>query len=275
MAESPPLSVSYNGGVDTPLPTIEPVVISAPFGNYVCFEGSTPTWGTFTLLKRPGRLWRIAKTLRYYPRLGAWVNKIGLRNPGIEWAIAQVQGGKRDSAGALVSIHGFNDEEWFALLERADRLGAAGIELNMSCPNVGEVNWPRDLFAVAARLQTPVVVKVPPVRYERLVGEAIEAGLGAFHCSNTLPVRGGGMSGKPLMPVSLACVRDVRQRLDAAGMEGLVIGGGGISTEADVRAYADAGAQRFALGTAVLHPRYLRGPRDLRPVLDRAAELAR
>ena len=65
------------------------LVISAPFGNYL--EGamcSIRTLGTFTFNRRGGWLWRIFRvlwTVRYYHRLGAWVNRLGLPNPGIEW----------------------------------------------------------------------------------------------------------------------------------------------------------------------------------------------
>ena len=256
-------------------PDTEPVIISAPFGNYVGFDGATSTLGTFTVQKRAGRLWRILKTVRYYKRLGAWVNRIGLRNPGIEWLEKRVRSGKADLSSSLVSVHGFSDEQWWALLQRADRLGARGLELNMSCPNVGEVNWPERLFERAAMIQTPVVVKLPPVRFERLADEVIASGIRAVHCSNTLPVRGGGMSGKPLLPVSLACVDEVRARAERAGVSDFVIvGGGGITTPEDVDAYANAGANRFALGSVLMHPRYLRGPGPMRGVVERAKERA-
>ncbi|MEM1423627.1 MAG: hypothetical protein AAGH64_06450, partial [Planctomycetota bacterium] len=209
------------------------------------------------------------------PRLGAWVNKIGLRNPGIGWLERRVREGKKDLTDALVSVHGFHDEQWWELLTKADGLGVAGIELNMSCPNVGETNWPATLFERASALTTPVIVKLPPVRFERLADEAIASGVRSFHCSNTLPVKGGGMSGKPLLPVSLACVENVRERCERAGAGGVVIvGGGGITSPEDVDAYADAGAHRFALGSVLMHPRYLRGPGPLAGVVRRAHERA-
>jgi dihydroorotate dehydrogenase len=55
-------------------PAIRPLVVSAPFGNYVQPRGTTPTLGTFTLLRRGGvasRIWRVFLTVRYYPRLKA------------------------------------------------------------------------------------------------------------------------------------------------------------------------------------------------------------
>ncbi|MCA9307797.1 MAG: hypothetical protein KDA16_14805, partial [Phycisphaerales bacterium] len=130
-------------------------MISAPFGNYIQPKETTPTLGTFTLLKRPGRVWRVIRTLRKDKETGAWVNKIGLRNPGIEWLLAREQRGKAGTGDKLVSIHGFDDNEWRALLEKVERLddggGPLGVELNMSCPNVGEAigGFPGWLFGAA------------------------------------------------------------------------------------------------------------------------------
>ena len=113
------------------------LVVSAPFGNYVQPEGAVATLGTFTALRRPGRLWRILKTVRYYPRLRAWVNKIGLRNPGIEWLERKVDAGKITCADKLVSVHGFSPDEWWRLLDGIQRVRPLAVELNMSC----KLNW--------------------------------------------------------------------------------------------------------------------------------------
>jgi len=86
------------------VPGLKPLVVSAPFGNYIQPDGCTATLGTFTAASRPGRLWRILKTVRYYPRLRAWVNKIGLRNPGIGWVENKVAAGKLDLSDKLVSV---------------------------------------------------------------------------------------------------------------------------------------------------------------------------
>lgn len=256
---------------------IEAVVISAPFGNYIQPGGTTPTLGTFTLKKRPGRMRQVIKTLRKDKQTRAWVNKIGLRNPGIDSLIAREHRGGVRIADKLVSIHGFDDAEWRELLDRVRRLGdregesgVLGVELNMSCPNVGEEigGYPDWLFAGAVESGLRVVVKLPPVRYSAMADAAIEAGVRTYHCCNTLPVAGGGMSGKPLMAVALECVEDVAGRLVRAGGGGAVIGGGGVETVEDARRYVDAGAQHVALGTRVMHPKYLLGEGDLRGLVD-------
>lgn len=237
---------------------IKPLIISAPFGNYIQPSCATPTLGTFTAVPRPGRLWRIVKTVRYYPRLGAWVNKIGLRNPGIDHLVRSIESGKIDASDKLLSIHGFSAEDWWALLDKGTAIKPLAIELNISCPNVGEMSWPQELFVRAVAAGSPVIVKVPPVRYERVVREALEAGVRWLHCCNTLPVPAGGMSGRPLLPISLRVVEEVRQTAEAMGAQDLkIIGGGGVRSAEDAIAYQEAGADCIAVGTLVFGPRYL------------------
>ena len=55
--------------------------IAAPFGNYIKTKNTISVSGSWTIEKRTGRIIQIAKTLRYTKR--GWVNKIGLRNPGL------------------------------------------------------------------------------------------------------------------------------------------------------------------------------------------------
>ena len=240
---------------DSPVPRL---VVSAPFGNYVQPEGALATLGTFTAAARPGRVWRIVKTVRWYPRIGAWVNKIGLRNPGVDWLVAKARAGRIESGRHLVSVHGFVADDWYALLDKVAALAPRGIELNMSCPNVGHIDWPQDLFARAVVTGVPVVVKLPPVSFEQMFEQAIDAGIRAFHCCNTLPVPAGGLSGQPLKPVALQCIRRLADLVpEAIHRELRILGGGGVRTPADVDDYAAHGVVAVAVGTKVMNPRYL------------------
>jgi len=235
------------------LTEIAPLVISAPFGNYVQHPGTTPTLGTYTWQRRGGRIaamGRAALTVRYYRRLGAWVNRIGLRNPGIHSLDHQIPGA-RPIAESIVSVHGFSPEDWFQLLSVTAAARPAAIELNISCPNVGEISWPPELFSEAVATGIPIIVKIPPVRYAQLATDAFSGGVRHIHAVNTLPVRGGGMSGAPLKPIGLSVVQRLR---DEFGPELGIIAGGGIRTAADVHEYAQAGADRFAIGTLAMRP---------------------
>lgn len=250
---------------------LHPVIYSAPFGNYLGdTRHVTRTLGTFTLRRRdevrlgplqlPGaikRLWRVLKTVRYSITLRAFVNRLGLPNPGIDWLLSRENLAQR-VAGAIISVHGFNTDEWDALFVRLmqkelSRLREVPLlELNVSCPNVRDdpTRWPA-VFESAQRVTglTPVV-KLPPIRWERLAAMAVDAGIQHFHACNTLPVDQGGMSGKPLKRMSLSVVEALRNRYPAA----TIIGGGGITSDADVQEYRDAGADCFAVGSALLWP---------------------
>ena len=46
--------------------------------------------GSYTLNKRDGLFMQVIKTFRYSFEYGGWINKIGLRNPGIDYAIKMI-----------------------------------------------------------------------------------------------------------------------------------------------------------------------------------------
>jgi hypothetical protein len=63
--------------------------IAAPFGNYIKTKNTISVSGSWTVEKRTGRIIQIAKTLRYTKK--GWVNKIGLRNPGVEFGLLNIE----------------------------------------------------------------------------------------------------------------------------------------------------------------------------------------
>ena len=75
--------------------------ISPPFGNYINLPMTTSIRGSFTLEPREGKWSQIFKTLRYSWKHGCWCNKIGLRNPGIDWAIQNYKRGTITSIAIL------------------------------------------------------------------------------------------------------------------------------------------------------------------------------
>lgn len=231
------------------------LIISAPFGNYVQPEYATATLGTFTLKHRGGflyRLWRCARTLRYSFVLRGWVNKLGLPNPGIE----SIKDRPATVENRIVSVHGFNRGEWCALADFFGRhtLCPEAVELNVSCPNVGDTHIesvPFERFVQLGRKEgISIIVKLPPINYVGVVLAAAAAGITRFHCCNTLPHPDGGVSGKPLKALSLSVVAHVRRLFPEAE----IIGGGGITTKSDIDDYLIAGANRVAVGSFCLSP---------------------
>ena len=244
------------------IPGVQPLVISAPFGNYIQPAGCTATLGTFTAARRGGlinRAWRILLTVRYYRRIRGWVNKIGLRNPGIDWLCQKVAQGKVDVSDKIVSIHGFTPEDWYALFDKTAALKPLAVELNISCPNVGHISWPEDLFtravAIFGQAGVAVILKVPPVNYDPMVEGAYAAGIRLLHCCNTLPNPAGGISGKPQMVAALQCIQDLQRK--PYRDELTIIGGGGIYQSEDVDAYIDLGVSHVAIATKLFSPKYL------------------
>jgi len=87
-----PMTDTAQPDANPAVPRLRPLIVSAPFGNYIQPAGCTATLGTFTALRRGGvinRAWRVLLTVRYYRRMKAWVNRIGLRNPGIDWLVGK------------------------------------------------------------------------------------------------------------------------------------------------------------------------------------------
>jgi len=206
--------------------------------------------------------------------MGAWINQIGLRNPGIDWLIQRAQRGKMNLSDKILSIHGFDDQQWELLLQSAQTLSTAALELNMSCPNVGEITWPAHLFDQSIATGVPVLVKLPPVNFEQMVDHALSAGVRAFHCCNTIPVPRGGISGKPLKPFSIQCIRRVLDLAQQRAIDDLVlIGGGGITTPRDIDDYAAAGATHVAVGTKAMNPLRLVSEGPLRGLIDHAGRI--
>ncbi len=247
----------------TPFPKVPliptKIIISAPFGNYLKFANTTRTLGTYTLQNRGGifyRLWRCALTLRYHWRVSAWTNRLGLPNPGLDALPINTLGPDISVYNKdIISIYGFNAEEWQQLaMKIAKNYDPLAVELNLSCPNVSHDVFLRDVMSGIDILHghnIQIIAKLPPVKWMKLAKPLFDYGVKTFHCCNTIPTPGGGMSGKPLKQYSLWAVEDLKQ---AWGESVCVIGGGGISGPSDIGDYCKAGADHFAVGSALLNP---------------------
>ncbi len=199
------------------------------------------------------------------------LNSIGLENPGVEELITHIMPElARYQVPVIVNISGNTVEEYGELAARLDQSGVAGLEVNISCPNVkqGGIAFgtcPDSaagvVKAVKARTKLPVIVKLSPnVTDIVLMAKAVEAaGADAISLINTLlgmaidirtwqPVLGntvGGLSGPAVKPVAVRMVWQVAQAVQVP-----VIGMGGIMTAEDAIEFMLAGASAVAVGTA-------------------------
>lgn len=221
---------------------------------------------TITRLPRPGN-----PAPRIVETPAGMLNAIGLQNVGIEAFIRDKLPYLRTLTPPLiVNVAGESVEDFRELTKRiSDQEGVAGIELNVSCPNVaGGLDFstdPKLTYQVvkAAREATrlPLIPKLSPnVTDIRPIAKAAEeAGADGISLINTLvgmaiDVRTrrpkianvtGGLSGPAIRPVA---VRMVWQAARAVKLP--IIGMGGIVSGEDAAEFMIAGATAVAVGTA-------------------------
>jgi dihydroorotate dehydrogenase (NAD+) catalytic subunit len=200
------------------------------------------------------------------------LNAIGLENVGIDAFIdKKLPYLKTINAPVIVNIYGKSIAEYARLAARIDEVAdIAGVELNISCPNVktGGVAFGVDpdvaekvVEQVRKNTSKPLMVKLSPnVTDIVMIAERVESG-GADSISliNTItgmavdlragkPVLAnitGGLSGPAIKPVALRMVWQV-----AGAVNIPVIGIGGIMTAKDALEFIVVGAVAVQVGTA-------------------------
>lgn len=236
---------------------LNPIIIPAPFGNYLHFRSITSTLGTHTRERRAGplkRLWRLASTLRFYPAIGACVNRMQLPSPGIDviWhRYVNNEGYAIRLRQCILSVTARNNYDWGYLFEKCHDMRPLAIELNLSCPNIHDADRSDYQYVLKDAMATGlnVIAKLPPIGYMSRLDYCMIAGIRNFHCCNTLATPAGGMSGKPLKQLSLEACREVNKTKPE-----VLIGGGGITSAADVIDYHGAGATHYSVGSAWFNP---------------------
>ena len=204
---------------------------------------------------------------------GGMLNSIGLQNPGVD-AVVQKYAGTWSGweVPVIVNVAGESIGDYVEVVRRLEGVpGVAGIELNISCPNVGKGGLqfaidPEAAGAVTAAVrratELPLLVKLSPnVADVRPIARAIEdAGADALTAVNTLsgiavgprldrPLLGnvfGGLSGPAIKPVALRIVYEVAQTVDIP-----IVGIGGITDLTDVLEFLAVGAVAVQVGTAI------------------------
>lgn len=201
---------------------------------------------------------------------GCFVNAVGLTNPGAQRSAELFEHlVVPDDRFLLTSIFGGSVDEFVAVAKLLAPF-SDGLELNLSCPHaegygmamgqdpkiVAEI-----VAAVKAAVDVPVVPKLTPnaTNIGEIATAAVAAGADALCAINTVgpgytsahgqPVlsnKMGGMSGKGVVPIALKCLREIASEVDVP-----LIGCGGISNADDIRAFEDAGASVFGVGSAL------------------------
>jgi dihydroorotate dehydrogenase (NAD+) catalytic subunit len=200
------------------------------------------------------------------------LNAIGLQGPGVDALI-------RDYAPlwatwdfpVLVNVNGETVDEYGELAARLDGVpGVAGVEVNISCPNVraGGMFFGNDPSAAAAvtaavrrRTRLPVWVKLTPAVTDiAVVARACEqAGADALSAVNTfvgmsfdlgtgrprLAFGTGGLSGPAIRPLAVHLAHRTARAVSIP-----VVGIGGIATAADAMEFLLAGCRAVQVGTA-------------------------
>ena len=226
-----------------------------------------------TLLPRDGNAQpRIAETS------SGMLNAIGLQNVGVDAAIREKAPIWASwSVPVIANVAGFSVHDYVVVAERLSATpGVAGIELNISCPNVDAEGHTfgldasdasRVTHAVRAVCDVPLIVKLSPnVTDITAIARAVEAaGADAISLINTIPGmvidlrrrrpllanQTGGLSGPAIRPIALRLVWQVAQSVKIP-----VVGIGGIITSDDALQFIMAGASAVQVGTATfVNPR--------------------
>lgn len=207
------------------------------------------------------------------------LNAIGLENPGVEVFLNEHLPFLRGrNVTVICNIAGNTIEDYAAIAAKLEgHPGIAGIELNISCPNVahGGLQFGTDpdtvrhvVEAVKSESSLPVMPKLSPnvTDIVAIAKAAQEGGADALSMINTLmgmavdikkrrPVLAntfGGLSGPAIKPVALRMVYQVYRAVDLP-----ILAGGGIMSVSDAIEFIMAGATAISLGTGLFVNPYL------------------
>ena len=216
--------------------------ISPPFGNYLELPGTISITGSFTLHERKGLFFQIIKTLYYSYELNGWVNKIGLRNKGIDWALKNID------KSHILSIAILEQNEIHELYKKIPE--SRNIEINISCPNVGHKMVSEGISKFVNPKREWCILKVSPLTSNEEIKHYYNQGFRQFHCCNTLPIENGGLSGKAIVPYTNEKIKYIRDNLPNS----VIIAGGGVTTMEDVNSYKSKGANHFSASSVFFNP---------------------
>ena len=200
------------------------------------------------------------------------LNAIGLQNVGVDGFISKKLPYLNEfDVPVIVNVCGKTVEEYLLVVEKLSSVdGVAGIELNISCPNLdcGGMSFGVDptlahqlVSKVREKTDLPLLVKLSPnVTDITVIARAVEdGGADALSAINTLLGMAinaktrepeianvtGGLSGPAIKPVALRLVWEVYKSVSLP-----IVGMGGIMNGTDAVEFFIAGASAIAVGTA-------------------------
>ncbi|HEX2050041.1 MAG TPA: dihydroorotate dehydrogenase [Actinomycetota bacterium] len=219
--------------------------------------------------------WRGKPTPRMCETPSGMLNAIGIQNKGVDHFLAEdLPWLLKQGVTVFASIAGNTVDEFVRVADklRTGGRGIAGVELNISCPNLEDRN---DMFAHSpeataavvgavkdALRRVPVFAKLSPnvTSVLDVAAAAVDAGADGLSLVNTLMGMAidvetrrpklasaiGGLSGPALRPVAVRIVHEVHRAYPHVP----IIGQGGVTTGLDAVELMLAGASAVAVGTA-------------------------
>ncbi len=212
---------------------------------------------------------------RIYETPCGMMNAIGLQNPGVNgFKSSYLPFLKQYDLPVIVNIWGRTIDEYKEVARAFNREdGVAGLELNVSCPNIKEGGnsfgthielFKQVISAVRSVTTKPLLVKLSPnvPDIALFAKEAEQCGADGLSLINTLPALAidietrrpklanvtGGLSGPAIHPVAVKLVWEAARAVHIP-----IIGMGGIMEPADAIEFIIAGASAVAIGTATFH----------------------
>lgn len=211
------------------------------------------------------------KTPRIAETSAGIINSIGLENPGVENFIREVLPETKEyTLPILANISGYSEQDFISLAEKLEgREELAGIEVNLSCPNIkggGMVfgTDPEKVFEITKKVREVysgyIIVKLTPniTDITKTALAAEKAGADAVAMINTLSAMKididqqkpllantfGGLSGPAVRPVAVKMVYQTYKKIGIP-----ILGLGGVRSGSDVIEFMLAGATAVGIGT--------------------------
>lgn len=204
------------------------------------------------------------------------MNSVGLQNPGVRGLVDSygeyLQQLSDKGTQVICQVAGHSVDEYVRAVDLFEELApfAAGLEINISCPNIAAGGCAMGstpegaaevIRAVRPHTKRPLLVKMAPARVVE-VAQALEAeGANALTVINSISGMAidvdtrrsrlsrptGGMSGPALHPIAVRMVWEVHNAVNIP-----IVGVGGVMTGRDAAEFILAGATSVSVGMANL-----------------------